>query len=198
MTNISHKWSCLHVTSISSTSLNSFHGEICVFLNHVKVTQCDRHGYNKVNGFNVTLPSSWESYMPKLLLLKIKRLLLVFYSVCTNPANVILDGWKGDLLLFHFSTFLLLYIECSSLAVKWWDKSHNRTMDEQKVACNMVALKLHPIQASAPFAGPVPLEWLPRLHNGPRCALWRPSAFRVASSAAQWELARIVQLRKPL
>ncbi len=30
-----------------------FHGEICVFLNHVKVTWCYRHGYNNVNGFIV-------------------------------------------------------------------------------------------------------------------------------------------------
>ncbi len=59
MTNISHKWSCLQETSISSTSLNSFHGEICVFLNHVKVTWCDRHGYNKVNGF-YAMPCTWK------------------------------------------------------------------------------------------------------------------------------------------
>ncbi len=55
MTNISHKWSCLQVTSINSTSLNSFHGEICVFLNHAKVTWYYRHGYNKVNGFYIRL-----------------------------------------------------------------------------------------------------------------------------------------------
>ncbi len=53
MANISHNWSCLKVTSISSTSLNSFHGEIRVFLNHVKVTRCYRHGYNNVNGFYI-------------------------------------------------------------------------------------------------------------------------------------------------
>ncbi len=60
MTNISHKWSCLKVTSIRSTSLNSFHGEIRVFLNHVKITQCYRHGYNNVNGF---IASSWQSHV---------------------------------------------------------------------------------------------------------------------------------------
>ncbi len=41
--------------TISSTPLNSFHGEIRVFLDHVKVTLCYRHGYKNVNGFKTFL-----------------------------------------------------------------------------------------------------------------------------------------------
>ncbi len=49
MTNISHKWSCLQETSISSTSLNYFHGYhnvngficpvICVFIVYIRLSQ---------------------------------------------------------------------------------------------------------------------------------------------------------------
>ncbi len=38
---------------MSSTSLNSFHGKNCVFLNYVKATWCYRHGYHNVDGFYV-------------------------------------------------------------------------------------------------------------------------------------------------
>ena len=93
MTNISHKWSCLQETNISSTSLNYFHG----FLNHVKVTWCYRHGYHNVNGFNV-----FSSLCPWAFTSEHVNLYSLFNYLLNDVQDLIFRIDKGnDLLISH-------------------------------------------------------------------------------------------------
>ncbi len=106
MTDISPKWSCLQVTSISSTSLNSFHGEICVFLNHVKVTWCYRRGYNNVNGFKA-LGSAAIAYMTN------TQLQVIDTTAINNVANTLPDTADG---IFAINSDIYFY--SSSVSVQ--------------------------------------------------------------------------------